>query len=73
MITFYVFPDISVIGRSAKFGQELLLQEKLRVAPSTDYGQTVEGPIRFALVDKMKRLEDAWNRVEHFVKKNGMK
>jgi aminotransferase len=72
--TFYVFPDISGVGLpSAKFAQELLLQEKVRCAPGTQYGQAAEGHIRFALVDSMERLEDAWNRVERFVKKNGKK
>ncbi len=72
--TFYVFPDISAIGMPcAKFGQELTLQEKVRGAPGTGYGETAEGHIRFALVDNMERLEDAWNRVEHFVKKNKKK
>jgi aminotransferase len=69
--TFYVFPDISAVGMTcAKFGQELLIQEKVRGAPGTGYGQVAEGHIRFALVDNMNRLEDAWNRVERFVKKN---
>jgi aminotransferase len=72
--TFYVFPNISRVGiPSAKFAQELLLQEKVRGAPGTQYGKVAEGHIRFALVDKMERLEDAWNRVERFIKKNGKK
>jgi aminotransferase len=72
--TFYVFPDISEVGLPcAKFNQELLLQEKVRGAAGTQYGQAAEGHIRFALVDNMERLEDAWNRVERFVKKNGKK
>ena len=71
---FYLFPDVSGVGMpSAKFSQELLLQEKVRSSPGTGYGQVAEGYVRFALVDKMDRLEDAWNRVEHFVKKNGKK
>jgi aspartate/methionine/tyrosine aminotransferase len=71
---FYLFPDVSAVGLpSAKFSQELLLQEKVRSAPGTGYGQVAEGHIRFALVDKMERLEEAWNRVEHLVKKNGKK
>ncbi len=72
--TFYVFPDISGVGMpSAKFAQELLLQEKVRGAPGTGYGTAAEGHIRFALVDNMERLEEAWNRVERFCKKNGKK
>ena len=71
---FYLFPDISAVGMpSAKFAQELLLQEKVRGAPGTGYGQAAEGHIRFALVADMEHLEDAWNRVERFVKKNGKK
>ena len=72
--TFYVFPDVSEIGLPcAKFRDELLLQEKVRGAPGTQYGQVAEGHIRFALVDDLERLEDAWNRVERFVKKNRKK
>jgi aminotransferase len=72
--TFYVFPDISEVGLPcAKFHQELLLQEKVRGAAGTQYGQAAEGHIRFALVDSMERLDDAWNRVDRFVKKNGKK
>jgi aminotransferase len=72
--TFYVFPDVSEIGLPcAKFRDELLLQEKVRGAPGTQYGQVAEGHIRFALVDDMDRLEDAWNRVERFVKRNRKK
>lgn len=72
--TFYVFPDISAVGMpSAKFAQELVLQEKVRGAPGTGYGTAAEGHIRFALVDNMERLEEAFNRVERFVKKNGKK
>jgi aminotransferase len=70
--TFYLFPDISEVGMpSAKFFQELFLQEKVRGAPGTNYGNQAEGHIRFALVDKMDRLEEAWNRVEQFVKRVG--
>jgi aminotransferase len=71
---FYLFPDVSAVGMpSAKFSQELLLQEKVRSAPGTGYGQAAEGFVRFALVADMEHLEDAWNRVERFVKKNGKK
>ena len=45
----------------------------MRSAPGTGYGQVAEGYVRFALVADMDHLEDAWNRVEHFCKKNGKK
>ncbi len=67
---FYVFPDISSYGvPSAKFAADLVAQEKLRGAAGTQYGPTGEGNIRFALVDSMERLEDAWNRLERYTKK----
>ena len=72
--TFYLFPDVSAVGMSSdEFFKGLFLQEKVRGAPGTIYGQAAEGHVRFALVDKMEHLEEAWNRVEHFVKKNGEK
>ena len=69
--TFYVFPDVSSIGiPSAKFSQDLFMQEKVRAAPGTNYGSVAEGHVRFALVASLETLEDAGNRIERFIKKN---
>ena len=66
-----MFPDVSSVGvPSAKFSQDLFMQEKVRAAPGTNYGSVAEGHVRFALVASLETLEDAGNRIERFIKKN---
>jgi len=66
---FYLFPDISELGvPSQKFAMDFFMQEKVRCAPGTQYGQASEGHVRFALVAPMKNLEETCARLERFVK-----
>ena len=66
---FYVLADISALGvPSMKFSMDLFTKEKLRGAAGIGYGPNGEGHIRFALVRPVEVLEEAWDRLEKFVK-----
>jgi len=67
---FYLFPDISELGvPSAKFVEGLLKEEKVRIAPGTQYGSNGEGHVRLALVRPIKDLGEAIDRFERYAKK----
>ena len=66
---FYVFPDISGLGiPSMKFAMDFFIQEKVRCAPGSGYGEMGEGHIRFALVRPVEDLSEVCDRLERFVK-----
>jgi aminotransferase len=66
---FYLFPNISSFGLpSAKFMKEFFIQEKVRCATGSGYGEAGEGHIRFALVRPVEDLEEVCKRLERFVK-----
>lgn len=66
---FYLFPDISELDiPSMKFVMDFFMQEKVRCAPGSGYGQGGEGHIRFALVRPVEDLEEVCKRLERYVK-----
>jgi len=67
--TFYVFPDISGTGlKSADFSMQVGQKHLVRIAAGAGYGPTGEGHVRIALVEPLKTLVDAMDRIEKFVK-----
>ena len=69
---FYVFPDISSTGMSAKdFALELLQEEKVAVVPGDAFGSHCGNHIRCSFATSMDNLKEAMKRIERFVASKG--
>jgi len=65
---FYVFPSISSTGlSSAKFAEQLLLEEKVAVVPGSVFGESGEGFIRCSYATSLEQLMEAMKRMERFI------
>src|SRR3989344_460334 len=68
---FYTFSNINnVIDDSFKFSFELLKQAKVAVMPGREFGRYGEGYIRCSYATDLKKIEEAMDRMEKFVKKH---
>lgn len=67
---FYVFLDIRSTGLSSDdFCEALLKEELVAVVPGNAFGQSGEGFVRISYAYSIKRLEQAMNRIEKFMKR----
>jgi aminotransferase len=65
---FYAFPHVSVTGLDDEtFSNRLLLEEHVAVVPGNAFGLGGEGFIRTCYATGYDQLEDALERIEHFV------
>jgi aminotransferase len=68
---FYAFPNISVTGMDDEtFAQKLLETESVAVVPGSAFGKGGEGFVRCSYATAYDKLEEALDRIEHFV--NGL-
>jgi len=68
---FYTFPSIRSTGmKSEEFAEKLLMQEKVVVVPGTAFGSSGEGYIRCCYATAMTQIEEALERIHHFLKKH---
>jgi len=69
---FYAFPDIRSTGLSSdQFSERLLVEGKVAVIPGNAFGASGEGYVRCAYANSLANIEEALDRIEKFVKKNG--
>ncbi len=69
---FYAFPDIRSTGlTSDQFSERLLVEGKVAVIPGSAFGASGEGYVRCAYANSLANIEEALDRIEQFVKKNG--
>ena len=69
---FYAFPDIRSTGLSSdQFSERLLVEGKVAVIPGNAFGASGEGYVRCAYANSLANIEEALDRIEQFVKKNG--
>jgi aminotransferase len=69
---FYAFPDIRSTGLSSdQFSERLLVEGKVAVIPGNAFGASGEGYVRCAYANSLSNIEEALDRIEQFVKKNG--
>ncbi|MBI1802512.1 MAG: aminotransferase class I/II-fold pyridoxal phosphate-dependent enzyme [Chloroflexi bacterium] len=69
---FYAFPDIRATGlTSDQFCERLLYEQKVAVIPGSAFGACGEGFVRCAYAASLADIEEALDRMERFVKKNG--
>jgi len=67
---FYVFPNIKEFSNdSLKFANDLLKKGKVAVLPGSEFGRYGEGYIRCSYATDYKRIEEAMDRIEKFLKK----
>ncbi len=70
---FYTFPSIRGTGMTSdEFSEALLKDEKVVVVPGTAFGQQGEGFIRCCYATSMNEIEEALNRIRHFLKTRGI-
>jgi aspartate aminotransferase len=66
---FYVFPRIDGLEDSAAFCRELLLAERVGLAPGAAFGTGGEGSVRLCYAGERQWLEDGFERLERFLTK----
>ena len=67
---FYAFPKISGTGLiSEEFAERLLEEEKVAVVPGNAFGAGGEGFVRCSYATAYEKIEEALNRIEHFISK----
>lgn len=65
---FYAFPKVSVTGLDDEtFANRLLQEEHVAVVPGNSFGMGGEGFVRVSYATAYEQIEEALNRIEHFV------
>ena len=65
---FYAFPNITSTGLSSEeFAEQLLMKERVAVAPGTAFGAGGEGHVRCSYATGIERIEEALRRMGRFV------
>ena len=68
---FFAFPSVKVTGMtSEEFAQRLLTEEKVAVVPGSAFGPCGEGHIRCCYATSLADIEEALQRMGHFVERN---
>lgn len=69
---FYAFPSIKITKLSSEeFSERLLKEEKVAVVPGNAFGKCGEGFIRCSYANSIENIDEALQRIERFVNKNG--
>ena len=69
---FYAFPKINVTGMDDEtFSEKLLEEERVAVVPGSAFGKGGEGFVRCSYATAYEKIEEALNRIEHFMQKYG--
>ncbi len=67
---FYAFPKVSVTGLDDEtFANRLLQEEHVAVVPGNSFGLGGEGFVRCSYATSYEKLEEALDKIDHFVKK----
>ncbi|MBE0415159.1 MAG: aminotransferase class I/II-fold pyridoxal phosphate-dependent enzyme [Dehalococcoidia bacterium] len=68
---FYTFPSVKSTGLSSEeFAERLLLEDRVAVIPGSTFGECGEGYIRCCYATSMAEIEEALERMNHFVKRH---
>ena len=66
---FYIFPSIKSTGlKSDEFCEKLLESQKVAVVPGTAFGKSGEGHIRVSYAYSVKKINNAMERINDFIK-----
>jgi len=69
---FYTFPSIRVTGMTSdEFATRLLEEEHVAVVPGTAFGDCGEGHVRICYATSRENLEQALERMYHFMQRHG--
>lgn len=69
---FYAFPSIAASGMDADtFSRKLLDEERVAVIPGTAFGAGGEGFVRCSYATAYEKIEEALERMEHFMRRYG--
>jgi aminotransferase len=69
---FYAFPSVARSGMSSDdFANRLLQEERVAVVPGEAFGQSGNGFVRASYATAYEKLEEALNRIESFLRRNG--
>jgi aminotransferase len=69
---FYVFPDIRVSGMSSEeFAMTLIEEERVAAVPGPAFGLGGEGYVRMCYATARDKIEEALERMHHFVIRHG--
>jgi aspartate/methionine/tyrosine aminotransferase len=65
---FYLFPHIEGLGDSFEFCRQLLIREKVGIAPGGAFGAGGEGSVRICYAADRTVLEAAVERIARFIR-----
>lgn len=69
---FYVFPQIGHLGLSSyEFAEQLLHEAQVAIIPGSAFGKSGEGYMRICYATAMEKVEQALERIEHFLRRKG--
>jgi len=69
---FYAFPKVGVTGMDDEtFAQKLLEEERVAVVPGSSFGAGGEGFVRCSYATAYEKIEEALNRMHHFMQRHG--
>jgi len=69
---FYAFPKVSISGMTDEtFAEQLLAEEKVAVVPGSAFGAAGEGFVRCSYATAYEKIEEALERMAHFVQRHG--
>jgi aminotransferase len=69
---FYAFPNVAVTGMDDEtFAQKLLDEERVAVVPGNSFGAGGEGFVRCSYATAYEKIEQALERMHHFMQRHG--
>jgi aminotransferase len=69
---FYAFPNISAAGMDEQtFAEKLLMEERVAVIPGTAFGDCGTGFVRACYATAYEKIEEALERMHHFMQRYG--
>jgi len=69
---FYAFPNVAVTGMNDEtFAQKLLDEERVAVIPGNSFGPGGEGFVRCSYATAYEKIEQALERMQHFMRRYG--
>lgn len=69
---FYAFPSIAAAGMTDNdFSERLLMEEKVACVPGSAFGQCGAGFVRCSYATAYEKIEQALERMNHFVRRHG--
>ena len=69
---FYAFPSVAITGMDEnEFAEKLLHEERVACVPGSAFGEAGRGHVRCSYATAYEKIEEALERMHHFVRRHG--